>query len=249
MIQDITSKENKFYKSIKKLKQKSERDKTGLFLAEGARIALDAVASGCAECLFISERYGVFDTHLPVYRVSDQMFAQLCETDTPQGILAVCKIRRHSLSRLSGDTIVLCDGVSDPGNLGTIIRTAECTGVGGIILLKGTADPYSPKVVRSTMGSVFRVPLYFAQPEDLAALQEYTLLATALDGSEDLYKTDFPEKTAVVIGNEAHGVSRQVLDLAEKHIRIPMEGGAESLNAAVAGAVVLYEIYRRRRNQ
>ena len=115
-------------------------------------------------------------------------------------------------------------------------------------MLKGTVDPYSPKVVRSTMGSIFRVPVYFAQIDDLSDyLSDYSIVATVLDGSKDLYDIKFPEKTAIVVGNEAHGVSKEVADLAQIRTLIPMCGNSESLNASVAGSVVMYEIFRQKR--
>ena len=176
------------------------------------------------------------------------MFSALSDTETSQGILAVCKMAYYNMEDISCDTLLVCDEVSDPGNLGTLIRTAECSGVGGIILLKGTVDPYSPKVVRSTMGSVFRMPMYFAQVEDLKKhLSDYSIIATVLDGSRDLYDIEFPEKVAVVVGNEARGVSDEVAKMAQIRTLIPMCGNAESLNASVAGSIVMYEILRQRR--
>ena len=248
MIKEITSTENKIYKQTKKLLNRSERNKTKLFIAEGQRIVEDSVNAGVAEYLFISENYAGVDYDLPVYRVSDKMFAALSDTETTQGIIAVCKMADYNMEEIDCDTLLVCDGVSDPGNLGTLIRTAECSGVGGVVLLKGTVDPYSPKVVRSTMGSIFRVPVYFAQIQDLKDhLADYAIVATVLDGSKDLYDIEFPEKTAVVVGNEAHGVSNEVVDMAQIRTLIPMCGNSESLNASVAGSVVMYEIFRQKR--
>ena len=248
MIKEITSTENKIYKQTKKLLNRSERNKTKMFVAEGQRIVEDAVASGAAEYLFVSQDYRGDEYDLPTYRVSGKMFCALSDTETNQGILAVCKMQEYDINNINCDTLLICDGVSDPGNLGTLIRTAECSGVGGVILLKGTVDPYSPKVVRSTMGSIFRMPLYFAQMQDLTDyLSEYAIVATVLDGSKDLYDIDFPAKTAVVVGNEAHGVSSGVADMANIRTRIPMCGKSESLNASVAGSVVMYEIFRQKR--
>ena len=242
----ITSTDNKIYKQTKKLLLKSEREKTGLFIAEGRRIAEEAVQNGVVEYVFVSESFGDFKADIPVYSVSDKMFSAVSETETTQGILAVCKYHKKSIDDIFGHTLVICDGVSDPGNLGTIIRTAEASGVSGVILLKGTVDPYSPKVVRSTMGSIFRMPLYFCEIKDLQNLSEYDIVATVLDAKESLYEAEFGEKNAIVIGNEAHGISDDVIKMAQKRIKIPMEGKSESLNASVAGAVVMYEFLRRR---
>lgn len=247
MIKEITSTDNKIYKQTKKLLNRTERYKTGLFTAEGQRIAEDAVKSEAAEYLFVSENYAGETYDLPAYRVNEKMFSALSDTQTSQGIIAVCRMKHHDISQISGDTLLISDGVSDPGNLGTLIRTAECSGVSGAVLLKGTVDPYSPKAVRSTMGSIFRVPVYFALSEDLKNyLSEYKLTVTMIEGSQNLYETVFPQKTAVVVGNEAHGVSSKVAQTADISVFIPMCGNAESLNAAVAGSIVMYEIYRQR---
>ena len=248
MIKEITSTENKLYKQTKKLLNRSERNKTKLFIAEGQRIVEDAVAANVAEYIFVSENYNGIVYDLPTYKVSNKMFAALSDTETTQGIIAVCRMIDYNMEEIDCDTLLVCDGVSDPGNLGTLIRTAECSGVGGVVLLKGTVDPYSPKVVRSTMGSVFRVPLYFADVDALDKhLTDYSIVATVLDGSKDLYDIEFPEKTAVVVGNEAHGVSKEVADMAQIRTLIPMCGNSESLNASVAGSVVMYEIFRQKR--
>ena len=248
MIKDITSTENRIYKQTKKLLNRSERNKAKMFIAEGQRIVQDAVQAGVVEYIFVSCDYEGAKYDLPVYRVSEKMFSALSDTETTQGILAVCKMTGYNIEDIDGDTLLICDGVSDPGNLGTLIRTAECSGVRGIVLLKGTVDPYSPKVVRSTMGSIFRMPVYFAQVRDIEErLGDYSLIATVLDGSEDLYDITFPKKTAVVVGNEAHGISKEIADMAQIRTLIPMCGKAESLNASVAGSVVMYEIFRQKR--
>ena len=248
MIKEITSTENKLYKQTKKLLNRSERNKTKLFIAEGQRIVEDAVAANVAEYIFVSENYDGIVYDLPTYKVSNKMFAALSDTETTQGIIAVCRMVDYNMEEIDCDTLLVCDGVSDPGNLGTLIRTAECSGVGGAVLLKGTVDPYSPKVVRSTMGSIFRVPVYFADVDALDKhLTDYSIVATVLDGSKDLYDIEFPEKIAVVVGNEAHGVSKEVADMAQIRTLIPMCGNSESLNASVAGSVVMYEIFRQKR--
>lgn len=248
MIKDVTSVENKIYKQTKKLLTRSERNKTKMFIAEGQRIVQDAVQAGVAEYIFVSQSYDKAEFDLPAYRVSDKMFQALSDTETTQGILAVCKMSEHNIADISGDTLLICDGVSDPGNLGTLIRTAECSDVQGVVVLKGCVDPYSPKVVRSTMGSIFRMPVYFAQVQDMGEyLKDYALVATLLDGSKNLYDISFPQKTAVIVGNEAHGISKEVADMAQIRAFIPMCGKSESLNASVAGSVVMYEIYRQKR--
>lgn len=248
MIKEITSTENKIYKQTKKLLNRSERNKKKKFIAEGQRIVEDAARANIIEYIFMSENFDGEKYDYPTYIVNNKMFAALSDTETTQGILAVCKMVDYNMEEISCDTLLVCDGVSDPGNLGTLIRTAECSGVGGVILLKGTVDPYSPKVVRSTMGSIFRMPIYFAQKGGLAEYTVgYSIVATVLDGSKDLYDIKFPEKTAVVVGNEAHGVSAEVAAMADIRALIPMCGNSESLNASVAGSIVMYEIFRQKR--
>ena len=247
MIKEITSTENKIYKQTKKLLNRSERNKTGMFIAEGQRIVEDAVCSNSVEYIFVSQNYDGKIYDLPTYRVNEKMFSALSDTETTQGVLAVCKMKEYNIEQVDCDVLLICDGVSDPGNLGTLIRTAECSGAGGVVLLKGTVDPYSPKVVRSTMGSVFRVPVYFAEAKDLPMhLSDYSIVATVLDGSKDLYDIIFPQKVAVVVGNEARGVSEEVASMADIRTLIPMCGNAESLNASVAGSIVMYEILRQK---
>ena len=138
MIKEITSTENKIYKQTKKLLNRSERNKTKLFIAEGQRIVEDAVSANVAEYIFVSDNYSGTEYDLPVYKVSDKMFAALSDTETTQGIIAVCRMTDYNIEETACDTLLVCDGVSDPGNLGTLIRTAECSGVGGVVLLKGT---------------------------------------------------------------------------------------------------------------
>ena len=247
MVKEITSLENKVYKQTKKLLSRADRQKQGRYIAEGKRLVADAVSAGDAEYIFVSRSYKGELYDIDTYIIDDKMFGALSETTTTQGIVAVCKMRPRDIDELCGDTLLIADNVSDPGNLGTLIRTAECSGVDGVVLTKGTVDPYSPKVVRSAMGSIFRMPIYFTDADELKEkLSGYTLVSTLLDGSTDLYETQFPKKTAVVVGNEAHGVSDEVAKMSDIRIKIPMLGGAESLNAAVAGSVVMYEIFRQK---
>lgn len=244
MIQQITSNQNKLYKQWKKLSQKSERDKTALFLAEGKRLVDDAVASGWVTELVVVQGNPVPEADVPVYVVRQQLFAGLAQTESPQGILAVCA--KPPAAPLQGDRLLVCDGVADPGNMGTLIRTAECSGMDGVVILPGCVDVYSPKVVRATMGSLFRLPLYFMDATALAN-QPHQLVITTLEGRENLYQATFSHQVMIVVGNEAKGVSPQLAAMADKAVTIPMEGGAESLNAAMAGGIVMYELLRRRK--
>ena len=208
--------------------------------------------------------------------VSDAVFQYLSDTQSPQGILAVVKQLRYELKDLLGrgrqaggpagrqsdrqagrpaerltPLIVILENLQDPGNLGTILRTAEAAGVSGVLLSQGSADLYNPKVTRSTMGSIFRVP--FVYTDDLEGstlfLKEHgvRVLAAHLKGSVDLYAESFAAPSAILIGNESRGLSDAAASLADQAIRIPMSGSVESLNAAVAAAVCLFEAKRQRR--
>ncbi|OQB12223.1 MAG: putative TrmH family tRNA/rRNA methyltransferase [Firmicutes bacterium ADurb.Bin193] len=241
----ITSPANKLFKDTKKLLTHSGRVSQGLFIAEGARIANEAVLSGSAEYFIINESFGEMQSDIPVYVLSDRLFESISDTKTTQGIAAVCRIQKRNKKEIKGGMLVACDGVSDPGNLGTIIRTAECAGAAGVVLMGNCADPYSPKTVRSTMGSIFRMPLYYMSAIELSSLPDYTVVAAMTDGATDLYEAEFKANTAMIIGSEAHGVSREAASVAHLRVKIPMRGGAESLNAAVAAGVIMYEIARR----
>lgn len=249
MIKYITSPENKIYKETKKLLMRSQRMKQGLFIAEGERIVRDALESNCVEYVIINDKYDKIEsemqTEIPVYKLTDKLFESISDTKTTQGIAAVCRINKPQNDDIKGEMLMICDGVSDPGNIGTIIRTAECAGASGVILMGNCADPYNPKTVRSTMGSIFRIPIYDFETDDLSRLTEYDIVAAMLKNSDDLYDMSFGKKTAVIVGNEAHGVSDAVAQYAGRRVRIPMKDGAESLNAAVAAGLIMYEVYRQ----
>ena len=186
--------------------------------------------------------------------MSAEVFSALSATKTPQGILAVLERETHSLPELlaqrNGAFLVL-ETIQDPGNLGTMLRAGEGAGLTGILADRNTADLFNPKVVRSTMGSIFRVP--FVETEDLPgsvrAMKEagIRVFAADLDGREDYDRASYLSPSAFLIGNEARGLSDELLRLADERVRIPMLGRTESLNAAVASAVLLYELARQRR--
>lgn len=260
-MQVITSKENEIVKSIKKLKDKKYRDEMGLYLIEGIKIIEEAIEEKaiidkiviCDECIQSSEisqkllyEIAKFDC---IY-VSKKVFDSLTTVVAPQGILAVVKKNTNNMKiDYNEDIILVLDGLQDPGNLGTILRTADSVNLKQIIVSKKTADVYNPKVVRSTMGAIFRVKVIEA--ENLAnTLKEikknkFKILATSLGGTDNIYEVEYKKK-AIVIGNEANGVSKEILDLADQKVIIPMLGKTESLNAAVATGVILYEYVRQK---
>ena len=180
---------------------------------------------------------------VPVYLLSEQVMAAVCDTKTPQGIAAVMRMVERPLPR---GRLVICDGVQDPGNVGTIIRTADAAGFDGVLLSAACADPCSPKVLRATMGSVFHLPVCVAEdlPEELMRLREEgcAVVSTQLDGELLTPAMRFPAPLALVIGSEGNGVSEEVRALATARIRLPMRGRAESLNAAVAAGILMYQV-------
>lgn len=183
--------------------------------------------------------------------VSDSVFKKISDTVTPQGVLAIVRQKKYNMQDLLNtihegrNCFVILDRIQDPGNLGTIIRTGEGAGINGVIMSDTTADIYNPKVIRSTMGSIYRVPFVIA-PDLVDAIKELkaagvTSYAAHLKG-ESYNKEEFPDKTALLIGNEANGLSDEVSKEADRLIKIPMQGKVESLNAAVATAILMYQV-------
>ncbi|MBE7024828.1 MAG: RNA methyltransferase [Ruminococcaceae bacterium] len=244
---EIISAENRIIKHIRKLSGHLWRAKSGETVLEGERIVNDSVAYGAKlEAVLVREDYtGRIPACDRIYKVKTGIFDAVAETKTPQGIMAVCKATYESVEALArGNLIILCDRIQDPGNLGTIFRTAHAVGADGVVLIKGCTDPFAPKTVRSSMGSVFALPIALA--DDFPTLPGYTTFCGMLsEKAVPLYGASFPKATMLVLGNEAGGVSRSIYEKADKHILIPMPGGAESLNVAAAGAVMMYEYYRQ----
>lgn len=250
----ITSTSNEQIKNIIQLKEKSKvRKQKKQYVVEGVKM-FSEVPKENLKGVYVSESFlkenkgKLQEADFQV--VSDSVFKKISDTVTPQGVLAVVAQSTKTLDELLNNRkknkscIVVLDRLQDPGNLGTIIRTAEGAGVSGIVMSSDCADIYNPKVIRSTMGSVFRVP--FVVVEDLPDAVEQmkacgiTTYAAHLQG-EDYNKGVFGKDIALLIGNEARGLSEEISDKADQFIRIPMEGKVESLNAAVAAAILMYE--------
>ncbi len=257
---ELTGLQNPLVKAAAELKQKKYRQQRGEFLAEGLRTAEEAVAFKAAQQIFYTATEDertlklleqAASMQLKLTCVSEAVMKKIADTETPQGIIAVCRMQEQPLEQLlaSGKLLLVLDRVGDPGNIGTMLRTADAAGVGGIILLKGTADIYAPKTVRSSMGSLFHVPVLSGVAEqefiDNAKKAGYQLLVTALDGADNLYQADLKGRLAFVMGNEAGGVSASLLQQADKRVFIPMRGKAESLNVAMAAGIVMFEAMRR----
>ncbi len=255
----ITSSGNNQIKNVINLLKKSgERKSRGLFVIEGIRmfteIPRDRIVKVFASESFANNNSSIlegFDYEL----VSDRVFAQMSDTKTPQGILAVVKMLTYSIDDITENgrrtpVIVILENIQDPGNLGTIIRSAEGAGATGIIMSKDTVDIYNPKTIRSTMGALFRMPFLYAEDiiETVRELKKrgIRLFAAHLKGNNDYYNENLAVPMGLLIGNEGNGLTDGLTGEADTLVKIPMEGGLESLNAAVSTAVILYEAYRQR---
>lgn len=259
----ISSPANKKVKEIQALNKKASlRRESGLFVVEGLRMFME-IPDERIEALYVSEHFlescspaakEKAERH-PYEVVADAVFPSMSDTKTPQGVLAVIKQEQHSIEEIISRpdaAILVLETIQDPGNLGTMLRAGEGAGLTGIIADAGTADLYNPKVIRSTMGSVFRVP--FTVTEDLHGTilemkkKGIRMAAAHLKGENSYDKEDLTGPTAFMIGNEAKGLREETAALADVLVKIPMLGRVESLNAAVAASVLLYELARQRRN-
>ena len=252
VVDRITSRSNPLVTRLRKLNSKrSARREEGVFCGEGPKLLAEAIKWGAdLETVIYAE--GVVLPELPeqtrVVEVPQSLLAAVADTESPQGIVFVCRELSLALpERLEGKRYLVLDGVQDPGNVGTIWRTADAFGADGLILCSGCADPHSPKTVRSTMGAVFRLPVYEATLEATAAkLAEagIPLYTTALrEDTVDVREISL-SRAAVIIGSEGRGVSDLALQLCQKTLKIPMTSRCESLNAAIAASVVLWEMAR-----
>lgn len=254
----ITSIENKQLKNIKALLDRSSaRKKQGLFVAEGVRM-FEETPDELIDRIYVSESFEdknrtLFESKVkmhPYEVVEDGIFKRLSDTNTPQGVLVTVRMPKYEEDRLlflsqqpTGDYLVL-NKIQDPGNLGTMIRTAEAAGVRAVIMDEGCADIFNPKVIRSTMGSIYRVP--FLITKDLLGLmtkmkgQGVSFIAGELNGS-DFFETKRPDgPVGILIGNEGNGLDKEVIEASDIRLRIPMEGEVSSLNAAVSAALFMF---------
>ena len=259
MIYEISSTQNKTYKHIKSLQLKKNRLLNNEFVAEGIK-STDEAVSHCANVKLVAVSEQFFNSdgfsklqigNVDVYVVKDAVFDGLCLTKTPQGILSVIETRYADADFSQATLCVYCDGVNDPGNLGTIIRTSNAAGVDKIILSPNCVELYSPKTVRSAMGALFHADVLNGNIETLQKLQKsgFNIVTGALRTESKSYTNiDMTQKTVIVVGNEANGVSDEVIDVSDELAIIPMRESAESLNVAVAASVLIYEAVRQRSN-
>lgn len=257
----IESSKNKIIKQINSLKIKKHRDEQGLFIAEGLKFVNEIPDSWNVDFIAVSETFSKtndsfmrkFKNTDSVYIIEDKLFDTVSDTKAPQGVLAVCHQKKFDLNLIMNNNnnfFIILDGLSDPGNLGTIIRTADACCCNAVFLSKGCVDIYNNKVLRSTMGSVFHVPIF--TEIDLSSLftllksKNISIVSTHLKGSLNIYEFNFKNSVAIVIGNEANGISENTVSCSDVLLKIPMPGKAESLNASVAASVIMYEALRQR---
>lgn len=252
----IESNSNSIYKNTKKLLSAHDRKKARLFIAEGLRLVSDAVRRG-ADLKYIMVRRGYdgedFSQMFRTYELDEKLFDSISSTVNSQGIIAVAAYPTPDSEKLFDEsvrTVVYLDSVCDPGNMGTILRSADAFGADAVVLSKGCADIYSPKVVRSTMASLFAIPAY-ADDADFSLLRRlgasgFKVCGTFPDGDVYCQDADLAGRTVIVMGNEANGICEKTAQLCTERIKVPMAGAAESLNVAVCCSVMLYERLRQK---
>lgn len=260
----ISSSSNAQIKNLAKLQKNARsRKEQKVFVTEGRKMFEEAKDLDIVVKVYVSESY-LHELTIPEedyfgradYEViSDKVFHEVADTMTPQGILAIVKQPSYSLNDFTQNTtsrLLLLENLRDPGNLGTLLRTAEGAGMTGVIMSKETVDLFNPKVVRSTMGSIFRIPFLYVEnfQDTLQDLQskDFSIIATDLQSKRSFTEEHYPNKSAVVIGNESRGISDATRKQADILVHIPMCGKLESLNASVAGGLIMYELYRQQNN-
>lgn len=260
----ITSTSNQQMKNLTLLMKKAKaRNEQGVFVAEGRKMFLEAPVEWVKQ-VYVSESFYETNSYEKVFErlnetgyeiVSDNVFKNVSDTQTPQGILCVIKKPEYALEELiKGEQthLLILESIQDPGNLGTMVRTGEGAGITGVIMNQTTVDLFNPKTIRSTMGSIYRVPFFVTKdlPGTILALkeQQVNVYAAHLKGILSYDEPDYKKKTAFLIGNEGNGLSDEIADLADTYIKIPMQGQVESLNAAISASLLMYETGRQRRH-
>lgn len=259
MAKRIESAQNKLVKRIHGLSLRKNREKEKVFVAEGLRFVSEIPNDWDVECYIISDSFAAqqelktYETRAEVFLLPDSLFESLSETENPQGILAVCRRKEAGLEEFlekKNAFFILAEEMNDPGNLGTVIRTADACGVDAVFLSKGSVDLYNPKTLRATMGSVFHVPVFqnvsLEETAEILRAKGIPLYAAHLRGRQYPYSLNLRRACAFLIGNEARGLSEEAAALCDSYVKIPMPGQAESLNASVAAGVLMYEVVRQR---
>jgi len=254
-LKEITSSDNQLIKLARKLHNKKYRDQEQLFLVEGRRSVEEALARPeLLHTVFVEE--SLKDDYADIegvesYCLDTKLFKSICTTETPQGIIAILKKPAWSWSALLDEKglIVLLDRIADPGNMGSIIRTCWALGVQGLLLSPGCVDPFSPKVVRSSMGGILNLPLLeITEQSELDLLQErgYVFIGTAMENAEDYYNLDLCGAKLIIMGSEATGISPELKAKCNTMAKIPMNPQNDSLNVAAACAIMISEAWRQR---
>lgn len=252
-MKEITSVSNQLIVNLKKLRLKKYRKEQRLYLLEGRRLVTDALKLNAPikTLLVLNSAIDSFSQAVSdaqkvdaeIISVSQNIIDALSETMSPEGIIAIAQMQELPVK--TGGPLIALDCIQDPGNLGTIIRTCDAAGIGGILLNEGCAELYNPKVVRSAMGSIFNVPIKTCTDFSIELKQlkkdGYLIAAAALGGSP-FYQTRLPQRTVLIIGNEGNGISREIISMADTVVTLPMRGGAQSLNASVAAGIMIYDI-------
>jgi len=257
-MQPLTSTRNPLVLAARDLQTHTGRLSAGQFLCEGEHLVGEAIrhAPERVRAIFVQQgredAYAALTSTAPVaalYSVPEHVLQALSQVKTAQGIIAVVDLPLPVALHQLGDRVVLLENVQDPGNVGTVLRTADAAGFTGCVLTPGCADPFSAKTLRATMGSVFRVPAVFAQDAPKAASElvgmGYAVIAAVLDGEDFYARAPLPPKVCLLVGNEGAGLTDEICAHATHRYRLPMRGGAESLNAAVAAAIFMYEVVNR----
>lgn len=260
----ITATSNSQIKNIIQLMGKSKcRREQKAYIIEGIRMFLEVPKELLVKAYVCENSMAETDSrvrerlvNVDYELVSEKVFKSISGTVTPQGILAIVRMKEYSFEKLiiqeeNAGLYMILEDIQDPGNLGTIMRTAEATGVKALIMSKGTVDIYNPKVIRSTMGTIYRVPFIYVEnivdaTEKMKA-EGINIVAAHLKGNKWYDEIHYIEETAFIIGNEGNGISDELSNKADVLMKIPMEGQVESLNASVAASVLMYEAYRQRR--
>jgi TrmH family RNA methyltransferase len=241
----ITSIQNNRVKEWRKLSTKKGRLQTDLFLVEGMHLIEEALKSEWEIKEIILKEDKVLPTActgLPATSVSNQVFHSISQTNSPQGIIAIIAMQEQDITYSNGD-LLLIDAVQDPGNLGTMIRTADAAGFSAVLLGRGTVDLYNDKVIRATQGSLFHIPLYTVDLlEEMKAIKKagYSVWATALENATLYHETPVGNQTALLVGNEGAGVDQELIAESDQVVHIPIYGKAESLNVSVATGILMY---------
>ncbi|WP_075982518.1 TrmH family RNA methyltransferase [Bacillus massilinigeriensis] len=243
----ISSAKNPQVKQWKKLLTKKERDRSGTFLVEGFHLVEEALMENRINEIIVHENVELpikWNYHdIPVTQVTDEVIHALTETEAPQGVLAVCEQTKMELTSFKGKRLLLVDAVQDPGNLGTMIRTADASGMDAVIVGEGSVDIYNPKVLRSAQGSHFHLPVLRGNLEEWIsqlAENQIPIFGTALENAKVYTEVKPEESFALLVGNEGNGVNPELLKKTSANLYIPIFGKSESLNVAVATGILLY---------